>query len=320
MSDPIKNSFCRLDAPPETDRPAGQVIERVVEALAADCHRPECFKHVSPAPIPSVHACASLIETARRILFPGYFLDRTLDPYQLRYHLGQEVTELFQNLATQIMAANRHECFRRELECMHCREFGHNSAAAFIEHLPELRNKLALDVQAAYEGDPASHSHDQIIYSYPGLYAVTVYRVAHFLYHQNVPLLPRIMTEHAHNHTGIDIHPGAEIGQKFFIDHGTGVVVGQTAVVGDRVRLYQGVTLGALSLARNAIESLKTKKRHPTIEDDVVIYSGATILGGETVIGAGSVIGGNVWLTESVPPGTTVLLKTPELVFRNREG
>ena len=175
---------------------------------------------------------------------------------------------------------------------------------------------LATDVHAAYEGDPAAKSFDEIIFSYPGLFAVTVYRIAHQLLGQGVPLMPRIMTEYAHSLTGIDIHPGANIGESFFIDHGTGVVIGETTEIGERVRIYQGVTLGALSLPKEEVESLRTKKRHPTIEDDVIIYAGATILGGKTVIGARSVIGGNVWLTESVPPDTKVFLKKPELVYK----
>ncbi len=178
---------------------------------------------------------------------------------------------------------------------------------------------LAKDVVAAHEGDPASKYYDEIIFSYPGLLAVTIYRVAHQLHQQNVPLIPRIMSEYAHSLTGIDIHPGVRIGESFFIDHGTGVVIGETTVIGDRVRIYQGVTLGALSLSKDEVERLRNQKRHPTIEDDVIIYANATILGGSTVIGARSVIGGNVWLTESVPPDTTVFLKKPELVFKERQ-
>ena len=172
----------------------------------------------------------------------------------------------------------------------------------------------------AHEGDPAAKSYDEIIFSYPGLFATTVYRIAHQLYEQGLPLIPRIMTEYAHSRTGIDIHPGAHIGEHFFMDHGTGIVIGETGQIGDRVRIYQGVTLGALSLPRGSLEGLRNQKRHPTIEDDVVIYSGATILGGETVIGARSVIGGNVWITESVPPDTRVFLKRPELVFKGHTG
>jgi serine O-acetyltransferase len=181
--------------------------------------------------------------------------------------------------------------------------------------LPETRAILATDIRAALEGDPAAKSYDEIIFSYPGLLAITVYRMAQELYELDVPLLPRMMTEYAHSLTGIDIHPGAKIGESFFIDHGTGVVVGETTEIGNRVRLYQGVTLGALSIPRNTIDRFRNKKRHPTIEDDVIIYSNTTILGGETVIGARSIIGGNVWITESVPPDTKVLLKLPELVY-----
>ena len=183
-----------------------------------------------------------------------------------------------------------------------------------------MRKALGRDVVAAREGDPAAKSYDEIIFSYPGLFAITVYRIAHQLYHQGVPLIPRIMTEYAHSRTGIDIHPGAHIGESFFIDHGTGIVIGETTEIGDRVRIYQGVTLGALSLPRGSLEGLRDKKRHPTIKDDTVIYSGATILGGKTVIGARSVIGGNVWITESVPPDTKVFLKRPDLVFKGHSG
>jgi serine O-acetyltransferase len=186
-----------------------------------------------------------------------------------------------------------------------------------VESIPQIRTLLATDVRAAFEGDPAAKSYDEIVFSYPGVFAIMVYRCAHQLHEQQVPLLPRIMTEYAHSFTGIDIHPGAEIGESFFIDHGTGVVIGETTVIGKNVRLYQGVTLGALSLPKDAGKRLRGKKRHPTIEDDVIIYAGATILGGDTVIGARSVIGGNVWITESVPPDTKVFLERPGLVMRS---
>jgi serine O-acetyltransferase len=181
-----------------------------------------------------------------------------------------------------------------------------------------LRSLLSKDVRAALEGDPAAKSSDEIIFCYPGLFAVTIYRLAHQLLKLDVPLMPRMMTEYAHGQTGIDIHPGATIGDSFFIDHGTGVVIGETTVIGNRVRIYQGVTLGALSIPKGTTEKLRKQKRHPTIEDDVIIYSGATILGGRTVIGARSVIGGNVWITESIPPDRQVFLKRPELVFRGK--
>jgi serine O-acetyltransferase len=179
-----------------------------------------------------------------------------------------------------------------------------------------MRQVLATDVRAAFEGDPSAKSYDEIVFSYPGVFAVMIYRIAHQLFVQGVPLLPRIMTEYAHSVTGIDIHPGAQIGESFFIDHGTGVVIGETTRIGKHVRLYQGVTLGALSVPRDGRNRLKEKKRHPTIEDEVIVYSGATILGGETVIGARSVIGGNVWITQSVPRDTKVFLETPKLIFK----
>lgn len=188
----------------------------------------------------------------------------------------------------------------------------------FIQHLVELRQMLSYDVEAAYAGDPAAAGYDEIVVAYPAIRALAVYRMAHELYNYGVPLLPRIMSEYAHDHTGIDIHPGAKIGSHFFIDHGTGIVIGQTAVIGNRVRLYQGVTIGATSL-RNA-SSLRGKKRHPTIEDDVTIYAGATILGGDTVIGAGSIIGGNVFLTESVPPRSRVMAEAPRQLVRGPKG
>jgi serine O-acetyltransferase len=184
-------------------------------------------------------------------------------------------------------------------------------AARFIERLPEVRARLAEDVEAAFEGDPASKNFAEIVVAYPSIQAVSIHRMAHVVFELGAPVLARIMAEHAHARTGIDIHPGAQIGRRFFIDHGTGVVIGETSVIGDRVQLYQGVTLGALAPRRG--EKVRGTKRHPTIEDDVTIYAGATILGGDTVIGRGSVIGGNVWLTESVPPGSRVVIETPRL-------
>jgi serine O-acetyltransferase len=182
-----------------------------------------------------------------------------------------------------------------------------------------LRRQLAEDVQAGYDGDPAAKSTDEVIFAYPAIYAISVYRIAHELSNNGIPLLPRIMTEFAHSKTGIDIHPGARIGRGFFIDHGTGVVIGETTIIGDNVKVYQGVTIGAMSFAKDEEgQMVRGRKRHPTIEDNVVIYSGATILGGETIIGEGSIIGGNVWLTHSVPPGTRVIISEPELVIDPR--
>jgi serine O-acetyltransferase len=318
MSDQGAARECRLDYDYEHDDRPGRVIPSVVRQLAGTCGTSECFDHVSPVPIPSREALIDIVEKSRRILFPGYFTQTPIAPVSLEYYLGQEVTALFDRLSHQIALSFQHDCIRYKLECSHCQEQGREKALQFLEALPEIRLTLSTDVRAAYEGDPACGTYDQIIYSYPGLKAVAVYRIANILFKLDVPLLPRIMTEYAHSQTGIDIHPGADIGESFFIDHGTGVVIGETCQIGRQVRLYQGVTLGALSLPRDAGAKLKGRKRHPTIEDEVIIYSGATILGGDTVIGARSVIGGNVWLTESVPPDSKVTLKAPELVFRGR--
>ena len=289
-------------------------IPKVVDDLVLSCEREDCFDHVSLEQLPSRDALIDILERARRILYPGYFFRSRVDRMNLGYYFGQEATAFFEILSEQITLAVRHECLRHDLPCTHCEERGEQCAVLFMKDLPSLRKVLALDVRAAFEGDPAAKSPDEIIFSYPGLFAITVYRIAHQLHQQGIPLIPRIMTEHAHNLTGIDIHPGANIGQSFFIDHGTGIVIGETTIIGNRVRIYQGVTLGALSVPRGATDQLRTRKRHPTIEDDVILYSGATVLGGETVIGARSIIGGNVWITESVPPDTKVFLKRPELI------
>jgi serine O-acetyltransferase len=291
-------------------------IPRVVAELAASCGTRECLEHIGPTPIPDQGRAAEVVELARELIFPGYFSSPPVERVNLEYHLGQVATRLFEVLSDQVTHTIRHDCFRYELACRQCRDRGKETAAAFLGRLPGLRQVLAADVRAAREGDPAAQSLDEIIFSYPGLYAVLVHRLAHALWELEVPLLPRMLGELAHGKTGIDIHPGAEIGESFFIDHGTGVVIGETSVIGRGVRIYQGVTLGAHSLPPGAGDKLRQVKRHPTIEEEVIIYSGATILGGDTVIGARSVIGGNVWLTESVPPGTRVFLKRPELVYK----
>jgi serine O-acetyltransferase len=295
-----------------------QEIPGLVRELVRTCYQEDSFSHISPEPLPSLDSTIEIIERGRRILFPGYFIRSRVDDMNLEYYLGEEETSFFQILSEQITLCIRHECLRYNQPCTHCEARGQETAFEFLKELPRLRTMLSKDVRAALEGDPAAQSTDEIIFSYPGLFAVTVYRQAHHLFKQSVPLMPRIMTEYAHSKTGIDIHPGAKIGESFFIDHGTGVVIGETTVIGNRVRIYQGVTLGALSVPRGATERLRDQKRHPTIEDDVIIYSGATILGGETVISARSVIGGNVWITESIPPDMHVFLKRPELVFRGK--
>jgi len=291
-------------------------IPGIVDGLVKSCTTGDCFDHVDLEPLPSKEAIIEIIHLSCRILYPGYFSRIRIDTVNLLYYYGQEVTQLFEALSEQIVLAMRHECRRHNMVCIDCEDRGQEIAIHFMRELPRLRTMLAKDIRAAYEGDPAAKGFDEIIFSYPGLFAISVYRVAHELFNQGVSLIPRIMTEYAHNMTGIDIHPGARIGGSFFIDHGTGVVIGETTDIGNRVRIYQGVTLGALSLPKDAVEKLRSEKRHPTIEDDVIIYAGVTILGGEAIIGARSVIGGNVWITESVPPDTKVFLKKPELVFK----
>lgn len=290
-------------------------LPEIAEKIIAKCEDDECYNHIDYEPIPSKTSVVDIIQRLREVLFPGYFTREKLDPVNLAYSMGQTVSVLFDQLSEQICHSVRHDCFRYDQECSECAETGNEVSLALLESIPELREILATDVAAAYAGDPAAKSFDEIIFSYPGIFALMVYRVAHKLHVMTVPLLPRIMTEYAHSITGIDIHPGAEIGEGFVIDHGTGVVVGETTVIGKNVRIYQGVTLGALSLPMDAGDRFRGVKRHPTIEEDVIIYSGATILGGETVIGARSVIGGNVWLTDSVPPDTKVIMKKPELIY-----
>ena len=293
-----------------------QEIPGIVDDLVKSCSSGDCFDHVDIEPLPSKEAVIEIIHMTCRVLYPGYFSRTRIDTVNLLYYYGQEVTLLFEALSGQVTLATRHECRRHQMVCIDCERRGQEIAIHCMRELPRLRRLLAKDIRAAYEGDPAAKGFDEIIFSYPGLFAITIYRFAHELYKQGVSLIPRIMTEYAHNMTGIDIHPGASIGESFFIDHGTGVVIGETTEIGKRVRIYQGVTLGALSLPKDTVEKLRNQKRHPTIEDDVILYAGVTILGGEAVIGARSVIGGNVWITESVPPDTKVFLKKPELVFK----
>jgi serine O-acetyltransferase len=299
-----------------TDSRLRDRLPSIVEKIIENCTDTGCFTHVDFEPIPSKQSVIDIIEKLREVIFPGYFNREKLDPVNLKYYMGQTVSVLFDLISEQVTLSIRHDCFRYDKPCSECRDRGHEVALALLEEIPGIREILASDIQAAYDGDPAARSTDEIIFSYPGIFAITIYRVAHELHDLGVPLLPRIMTEHAHNLTGIDIHPGARIGESFCIDHGTGIVIGETTEIGRSVRIYQGVTLGALSLPKDAGEKFRGKKRHPTIEDDVIIYSGATILGGDTVIGARSVIGGNVWITHSVPPDTKVIMEPQRQKFK----
>ena len=294
-------------------------LEAVSEEIIRDCSTPECHTHIGFEPVPSRQAVIEIIDQLRELLFPGFFSRTRIDPVSFRYAIGQVSMALFDLLSEQITRSIRHECFRLKLECTNCEERGYEAALRVLAGIPETRRVLAADIRSTFDGDPAAKSTDEIVYSYPGLQAIAVYRVAHRLFELDVPMLPRMMTEHMHGITGIDIHPGAEIGEGFVVDHGTGVVIGETSQIGNGVRIYQGVTLGALSLPKGAGDRYRGKKRHPTIGDDVIIYSGATILGGDTVIGARSLIGGNVWLTESVPPDTRVMVENPRLIKKTRD-
>jgi serine O-acetyltransferase len=252
------------------------------------------------------------------VLFPGHTGRRTVTRSNIEYIVGDLLCEINTELAEQIERAYRYDCQIKACVGCDCRTKAENTTYDLLMKLPAIRQWLKGDVEAAFSGDPAAKSYEEIVISYPCITAIATYRIAHELYLRDVPLIPRIMTECAHARTGIDIHPGARIGRNFFIDHGTGVVIGETSIIGDRVRIYQGVTLGALSFARDSQgRIIKGGKRHPTIEDDVTIYAEATILG-DVVIGKGAVIGGNVWVKESVPAGVTVTLSNPDLVYTNR--
>jgi serine O-acetyltransferase len=258
--------------------------------------------------LPSRETLAGIVDGLRSVLFPGYFgMQAEPTPEALQFNVGATLDRVMNQLAEQILLALCFTCADGEPErCAECEERSEHLAAQFLARLPEVRRLLATDVRAAYTGDPAATSPAEVILCYPGLLALTHQRLAHELRVLGVPLLPRMITEHAHTLTGIDIHPGARIGERFFIDHGTGVVIGETSEIGNGVRLYQGVTLGARSFPLDEHgHPVKGIPRHPIVEDDVIVYSGATILGRITV-GAGSVIGGNVWLTRSVPPGSRV--------------
>ncbi len=303
-----ETNYCR-DEQPVNKADFTKRLPELIDEIVESCINKDTFAHIDIAMIPSRKSVIDIIDLLKDILFPGYFGNQELYGSNLKYHIGEEVNMLFNLLSEQITRSVKHDCLRYERKCTNCSEEGYEKTLEFITLIPKLRETLGDDVLAAYKGDPAANSPDEIIFSYPGLYAILVYRIAHELQKLEIPLIPRIMTEHAHNLTGIDIHPAAVIGESLCIDHGTGIVIGETTVIGDRVKIYQGVTLGALSV----VGDKKTKiKRHPTIEDDVVLYSNSTILGGDTIIGEKSIIGGNVWLTESVPPKTIVTLKNLE--------
>lgn len=281
------------------------------------------IQHLDLCPLPNTEVVIEIIADLKEILFPGFRRRTRLNQTNVMYHVGELVDKLHDRISTQIERAICHHAEESDT-CSPEKKFqyelsGQQKASRFLEQIPEIRRMLAMDVEAAFAGDPASKSFDEIVFCYPGFEAVTIYRLANMLHRLEVPFIPRIMTEHAHAHTGIDIHPGATIGRYFFIDHGTGVVIGETCEIGNWVKLYQGVTLGALSFAKDEEGNLvRGTKRHPTIEDNVVIYANATVLGGNTVIGHHAVIGSSVWITSSVAPETTVTMEKPGLRIRGK--
>lgn len=286
-------------------RPLFPVVEELCQAyysLISDNNLP----HIRRA-FPSRNAIHTLVDHLRAVLFPGYFGMSDLSSESLRFHVGSMLDQAFHILSEQIMRGSCALCKDDwPKHCSTCALDAKKKAQEFIAGLPELRRLLGTDAQAAFDGDPAAHCVDEILYCYPGMLAITSQRIAHELYKLKVPLLPRMITEHAHSLTGIDIHPGARIGESFFIDHGTGVVVGETCVLGNHVKIYQGVTLGAKSFPLDDQGNpIKDIPRHPMVEDHVTIYAGATILGRIT-IGKGSMVGGNAWITKDVPPGSVV--------------
>jgi serine O-acetyltransferase len=289
------------------------LTERIVETYE------ECgaIHHLGHSPLPSYGEIVSVLKDFREILYPGYGRRQNLHLGNVGYHVGDLIDSLHDRLTQQIARAFRHDCNARDLETDFEAE-AQQAAIRLLDAIPDLRKVLAEDVQAAFDGDPAAKTLGEILFCYPGVSAITVFRIAHELHLLGVPLIPRMMTEYAHSKTGIDIHPGATIGRRFFIDHGTGVVVGETTHIGDGVKIYQGVTLGALSFPRDERtgEILRDVKRHPTIEDEVVIYANATILGGKTNIGHHAVIGSSAWITRSIDPYTTVAIESPKMRYR----
>ena len=288
-------------------------FDKIVNDITQNYISDEVFVTRENRHLPSRSEVIVLLKQLRSLMFPGYFEEKNFVYTDAQYYVGNTLNKIRRELKTQIEIALWYSsnesgercCFSgRAEEITNC----------FISRLADIQKMLLKDVQAGFDGDPAAKSRQEVIVSYPGLYAIFVNRIAHELYLQKVPFIPRIMSEYAHSRTGIDINPGATIGEYFFIDHGTGVVIGETTVIGNNVKIYQGVTLGALSTRKGQL--LADMKRHPTIEDDVTIYSGASVLGGNTVIGAHSIIGGNTFITESLPAYTKVNIKAPELTFR----
>jgi serine O-acetyltransferase len=279
-------------------------IEAAVDALLEDYHHGRDIDRIDLFRHPDKETVIDIVQKLHRIVYPGYSRDKNYRIYNAKHNLSMLMEDVLFNLSRQAAIVLGDEMLGEQL-CLD-----------FFSRLPAIRALIQTDLQAAFDGDPAATGKEEIILSYPGLFAITVYRLAHGLYELGLPMIPRMMTEYAHSITGIDIHPGAKVGAAFFIDHGTGIVIGETAVIGENVKIYQGVTLGGLSTRGG--QSLRGKRRHPTIEDNVTIYANATILGGDTIIGKGCVIGSSVFITESVAPGTTVTNQEQQLQFKTQ--
>jgi len=285
-------------------------ILKVAKGLTENYASEELFMPKSGRRLPNRSVIIDIVRDLKSIIFPGYFSTDTSATVFPEYYVGHRLNDIYDRLKNQIEIALLYHGEEPEEAVTHA----DRTTCGFFEQLPEVQEMLLKDVQAGFDGDPAAKSKEEIIFSYPGFLAIYVYRLAHILYLEEVPFIPRIMTEYAHDHTGIDINPGATIGEYFFIDHGTGVVIGETTTIGNNVKLYQGVTLGALSTRKG--QQLSGVKRHPTIEDNVTIYSNSSVLGGETVIGENTIIGGNTFITESIPANSKVSAKSPELVIK----
>lgn len=285
-------------------------ILRAAKGLTENYASEDLFMPKSGRRLPNRSVIIDIVRDLKSIVFPGYFSTDTSATVFPEYYVGHRLNDIYDRLKNQIEIALLYHGEEPEEAEAHA----DRTACGFFEQLPEVQRLLLTDVQAGFDGDPAAKSKEEIIFSYPGLFAIYVYRLAHILYKENIPFIPRVMSEYAHGRTGIDINPGATIGEYFFIDHGTGVVIGETTEIGNNVKLYQGVTLGALSTRMG--QQLANVKRHPTICDNVTVYSNSTVLGGETVVGESTIIGGNTFITESIPANTKVSAKSPELVIK----
>jgi len=294
-------------------------IETLVGEIAQTYKNDSGVNFIDTSNLPVRDKILEILDLLIELLFPGYTGKRAVTRANINFIVGDMLSYVYAELCEQIELACKYRCRMDNCDTGGCRAMAEDATEHLLSQLPKIKELLKGDVGAAFDGDPAAKSHEEIVISYPCITAITTYRIAHELYLKDVPLIPRILSECAHSKTGIDIHPGAKIGKNFFIDHGTGVVIGETTIIGDNVKIYQGATLGALSFPKDERgRIIKGGKRHPTIEDNVTIYAEATILGNIT-IGAGSVVGGNVWIKESVPPGVTVSVAKEDLVYKKNE-